>query len=438
VNRRKIALIFLPLFLLILILSPWASAPAPTVETAARPVRSESAPPRPPADEDPVTLSVAAALDEAEYVSLERMAESLAVELPNVRTNLVRVDPETAVSTFSRALRLGDSADILLMDSAWVRTFAVSGYLAPADGVYSGDPLSEPVDAVSAPLKWNGYWWGAPRDYDPYVLLWNADGLKALQGEGDLPRNLAEWTELAAESRTADYTVHWLALDTQDPLALLFWLEAAAGQRTDTLWEAKSGDPWSGTPAGEALALLDRERAGVLFAESSAAVRDALLNGQAAGAVLPYSEARRLASLPASSDNANAALTMDRSAWKLPYVWFRGTSYAITSAAREEEAARRWIAAMTSAERQEENWESFGKLPVSKSFYQGGDLLSLLPGGGSSASFPFQPPVDFDPGLPERLERLTGLWREFAFGSIDAEEWVRRWSGLSADLELHD
>ncbi|WP_276355946.1 extracellular solute-binding protein [Cohnella caldifontis] len=432
-NRRKIALIFLPMFLLILILSPWATAPAPSVESIARPVRTEPEPSRPPAavEKEPVRLTVAAALDEPEFEELQRMAESLALELPDIRADLVRTDPASAAGEFSRAAKLGEPADILLMDSARVKSFAVSGYLAPADGVFTGDVLAEPLEAVSAPLKWNGYLWGAPRDFDPYVLVWNPDVLKALLGENaSPPQTLAEWTDLAVKSRTSPQPAHWLAIDGRDPLALLFWVEAAAGQRTDTLWNGKGANPWSGTAFGEALALLERERAGAAFPQESGGIEDRLLTGEAAGVVLPYSEARKLAS------HAGTALTIDRSAWKLPYVWSRGTSFAISSRTKEVDAARKWIAAMAGEEPQEANWETFGKLPVSRSFYQSGGLSSLFPGGGS-ASFPFQPPAEFDPGLPERLDRLRGLWQEFADGAIGTDEWVRRWSGLSADLQFH-
>ncbi|WP_219637806.1 ABC transporter substrate-binding protein [Cohnella sp. CFH 77786] len=441
VARRKLALIFLLLFMFALLLSPWASAPSPPIASSPKPSANQAEPLRPAVEvKEPVSLRVAVPLDEAEFEELRKQNERQSYLFRDIRVVLERTDPADAYSAFRQAARLGEAADVMLLKNEWVKAFASSGYLVPADAAFVGEALSEQFDALSAPLKWNGYLWGVPRDFDPYVLVWNLAELRKVAGESAVPPpDLAGWADLAAKARASGGTVHLLALDAQDPLALLAWVEAVTGQRTDTLWQSDN-DPWNGTAKGEAIALLEREKAGVAFGVEGS-IADALAAGETMSAILPNSAAHRLASERSAS--GVAVFLADRYAWKLPFVWPRGRSFAISSRTQADEAARRWIAAMTDAAVQQANWTVSGKLPVYRSLYAnrsaGGGLSSLFPVGAAAASsFPGQPPAESGPELPGRLDRLGRLWSEFAAGKIGAADWIRRWPETLTDLQLDD
>ncbi|WP_164472623.1 extracellular solute-binding protein [Cohnella candidum] len=436
--RRKIALIFLPLFLFALILSPWASAPVPEASSPPRPAAGQTEEPALPAiaEEEPVRLRVAAALNEEEFEYFRKTIERQSYQLPDVTVELERTPPEEAFAAFGQASRIGEAADVMLVDNEWVKTFASSGYLMPADGAFVGEALAEQFDAVAAPLKWNGYIWAVPRDFDPYVLVWNLAALRTVTGESATPpQDLAQWSDLAAKSRALQDPVRWLAIDGGDPFALLAWVQAVSGQRTDTLW-SENGNPWSGTPRGEAMALLEREREGAAFGNGSRAIAETLAAGSVVSAILPYSVARKLTSEREGA--GSVILQMDRAAWKQPYAWPRGRSFVISSRTKAEDAARRWIAAMTDASVQTDNLSTNGKLPVYRSAYRSGSSVSSLFPGNSSSSFPYRSPVDFGPELPARLQELQKLWREFTSGTIGLEQWIGRWREASADFQLDD
>ena len=440
--RRKIALVSMLLFLMVLLLSPWASAPTPSSPASAddpdelqtltlSPDVSE------PADRPlaPVDLRVAAALKSSEFESLRRQSEKQAYQFRDIRVSFVRIDPAAAYSAYANASRVGEAADVMLMDNEWVKTFAVSGFLSPADSAFAGDALSEQFDALVSPLRWNGYMWGVPRDFDPYVLLWNLDALRTIAGDSEAspPDQLAQWQELAAASQALESPLNWLAIGGSDPLALLYWVQAVTGE-TPELFRG-DGNSWRDTPVGEALALLDLARSGVVFGRDLPEVVGALTSGDAAAAIVPYSEARKLA-----DGRLPDVLLADLSAWKQAYVWPRGRSFVISSRTKADDAARRWIAAITEPDVQRDQLQDTGKLPVYQSLYREMDdrELAALLSSGDAGAFPRSPLPDFGPDLPARLADLGGLWQDFAAGAMDAKSWVEQTAKLSTDAKLDD
>jgi len=95
---------------------------------------------------------------------------------------------------------------------------------------------------------------------------------------------------------------------------------------------------------------------------------------------------------------------------------------------------------MTESTVQQQNYALFGKLPVYRSLYSDKDiygLSALFPsGGGATAAFPYRSPSEEGPDLPERLQRIGGLWREFASGTIGVAAWPERWAHVLADAEF--
>ncbi|MDB4866818.1 MAG: extracellular solute-binding protein [Cohnella sp.] len=433
--RRKSALIFMLLFLTILILSPWAAAPSPIAPPAPVPDRRPSAEAVPAAPADPIQLRVAVALDDAEFRFLQKQNDDLAYRYRDIAVQLTRVDPDKAYDEFTKASQIGEAPDVMLLPNEWVIQFAASGYLLPADSAFVREALAEQFDALSASVKWNGYLWGVPRDFDPYVLVWNLSVLHTLLGDTAIsPQGPAQWAVLAEKSRGSRNAVSWLAINGQDGYALLAWLQTVTAQRTDTLWNG-GGSIWNGTPRGDAMALLDREKQKVTFTNMSSVTADLVVAGKTAAAVIPYSEAvkRILQNQHQTAGN----LEIDRSAWKLPYHWPRGRSFTVSSQTQAEDAARRWIAVMTEDQVQQANELAFGKLPVYRSMYGGGSSRASLISVNAAGVFPNMAPAELGPELPIRLRRLGQLWKEWTAGRLTVDDWVRRWPETSADLELN-
>jgi len=429
VARRKSALVFILLGMMVLILSPWANAPpsvSPTVSIS--PTLSispgEAVPPTAPVEEkEPSFLNVAVALDEQEFLVLDGQNREFMSRHSDITVHMTRIDPKLAYSSFLQASQLGEAADVMLLRSEWIKAFAVSGYLMPADAAFVGKALAEQFDAITAPLWWNGYLWGVPRDFDPHVVVWNFGLLRSWLGDNvALPLSIEQWAAAAAKSADSETRVSWLAIDRQDPLALLAWLENAAGHRTDGIWQ--SDDAWAGSPLGDALLLLESQLAGISFAEPHHAAEKLLTEEQALAAVMPYSEAARIL---AAADSGQS-LVIDHTAWKLPYVWSRATSYVISADTEDQETARIWIAEMTEPAKQLQNAKASGKLPVYRSLIDSDNRLSNLLPDKTAQTFPNQAPLDMEPWLPSRLRQLGEMWIDLTTGQLTAEEWKTAWS----------
>jgi ABC-type glycerol-3-phosphate transport system substrate-binding protein len=432
VNGRHYLWLIVLLVLSAMLLSPWITAP-PAQQSASRQPEQAARPSPRPLDEDaePVRLRVAAALGEPDFAALMKQSEEIGA-LRNIEVEWVRVDPSEAYDVFRKDARLGTAADVMLMPAEWVINFAVSGLLAPADSAFSGDGQSQQFAALTASLKWNGYIWGVPRDFDPYVLVWNMDALaEALGPSPDIPDNPGAWAELAEKSRAAANPVPFLALDRDEPLSLLAWAHAVAGERSDHIWEEKHA--WNKTLLGDALSLLDRERDHAVFAGGTADIAAAVSQGGVIAAVLPYSSAKLLMDVSPHSPS----LRMDLAPWKQPYVWPRSTVFTIYARTNAQEAATRWIAAMISEPMQLAHWMDSGKLPAQASLFERDFRLRSVLSGQAPDAFPYDSRYSMDPGLPQRLKLLAELWKDFADGVIGYEEWNVRWADLSAEFEFH-
>lgn len=455
VARRKIAFVIILFGMMALVLSPWSDSPrreaAPAVTVPEQ--QAEPSTELPVALKEPASLSVAVAMDEAAFKELASQNIRFRSRHPDITVTLTRVGPEEAYRYFARASAMDESADIMLLKNEWVNEFAASGYLLPADNAFTGKTLAEQFDAISSAVKWNDHMWGVPLDIDPYVLVWNTTLLREWLGEGvTLPLEIEQWSEAAARSEAGDAAptegdsqelvdpqlgeesgpVAWLSLDPREPHALLAWLENVTGERTDELWNG-AGESWDETALGAALRLLDSHRPGVQFSQREE-TEAKLLSGETLVAALPYSSAARLL----ERSEAEAALELDHSSWKLPYVWTRGTSYVISANTVAKEAAFTWITEMTTADVQSNNEQVLRRLPVYRSLYDGNTVLSNLLPSRTGQSFPNQASAAAGPRLPARLQQLSSLWESYAMEQRTLEEWKLGWNESLAKLQDDD
>lgn len=427
---RKSALVLILLSVMLFILSPWTEVPFRTSVPPPVPQEDSVATLKPVIAQAPSYLTVEAALGDAEFSILAEQNKLFMTRNRNVIVNLIQIQPDDAYRKFKQSLELGEAADVMLVSNEWVKPFAVSGYLLPADAAFVGAALAEQFAAVAAPSKWNGYLWGVPRDFDPYVMVWNTTLLRTFLGDNAvLPLSTEQWELLAAQSADMKPEISWLTLSPEDPLALLAWLDNAAGQRSDILIDSVY-EQWRDGAFDKALGILDRHKAGVTMDSDSMQAGRSVTEGRTVAAVIPISTATRLR----NETPPGGSIQVDRSSWNLPFVWPRGRSYVISSHTEVEEAAYAWIAEMTDAPAQIEYYRQLGLLPVYRSVYDGDlQLTNLLP-SRIGQRFPNEPPQSMEPELISRLAHLGEHWHGFALGRLALDDWKRQWLMNSTDF----
>ncbi len=433
---RKSVLVFLLLCIMVVILSPWADAPSPSSSFVPVHEGEAIAAEQQVIAQEISRLTVEVALGEPEFGTLARQSDAFSLRHPDINVELLRTDPEQAYLTYKQSSQMRESADVMLLSNEWVKEFAASGYLLPADAAFVGKALAEQFDALASPLKWNGYLWGVPRDMDPFVIVWNTDLLLNWLGEDVvLPLTIEQWTALAAKSAELLGTVTWLTIDRNDPLALLAWLENAIGERSDGLW-TRGSKSWEDTLFEKGLSVIEQQRSGVNFVDNTGEASRLLEDGATLAAVIPYSIAGPLVAGPRLGSEAK--LELDHRSWKLPFVWPRGSSFVISSNTEAEEAAYIWIAEMTDALNQLQNMEEGNKLPVYRSLYDSDRKLSNLLPDRTGQTFPNQSSLTIEPWHAARLKQLGIMWGSFAEGDITLEEWKKQWRDSLTDFELDD
>ena len=427
-SRRKSAVAVLLVALIVLVLSPWATAPSSVVPSTDRPPQESKSPaPTPTASEQPAVIRVAVPMEEAEFDALAQDNEAFELRHPDIRVELVRVQPQDARAAFRQEAKLGELPDIVLLPNEWVGEFAVSGYLLSVDAAYFGEAQSEQFDAVVAPLKWNGLWWAVPRDLDPYVVAWNRRVLgqvaPAPDGGTGAAAALERWRSLPKRLKDAGLSASWLALDDGDPQALLAFLTAAAGSRTDE-WLSRGSGVWNGQPLEGALSLLEQERSGVrLGTVGDAAFWQDWAEGKAAAAIMPYSAAWQAA----GRAELAAVTEIDRSMWEAPFVWPGGRSFALSARTAYADAARTWVSEMTDAAHQRSNYERSGRLPVYRSLYAGADGIRPSLSAAGARQFPNVAPASAGPELPAALDTVRSFGQRLLRGKLTVEEWKKKW-----------
>ncbi|MFC4305623.1 extracellular solute-binding protein [Cohnella boryungensis] len=416
---------------MVVVLSPWADAPPPSSSFIAVMEGEALATAEPEVEEEISSLLVEVAMDEGEFAALSALNEDFAFRHPDIEVELRRIAPEEAHEIYRQAAELEEAADIMLFENEWVKAFAAAGYLLPSDAAFAGKSLAEQFEALSGPLKWNGFLWGVPKDMDPLVLVWNTELLSAWLGEGvALPLTVEQWTAAAKAGAEAGGAQSWLAMDGHDPLALLAWMESATGERSDDWW-TRGSSVWSGTVQEQALALLVQQLAGVAFTDDDRQAIQAVRAGDVLAAIVPNSEAAALER--ELNAEGSSALEIDHRSWRLPFTWPRGRSYVISSRTASEEAASVWIAEMTAEQAQLQQMEQRDLLPVYRSFYDGDRQLSNLIPGRANQAFPSLSPELSGPEASERLRQLGELWSGLSEGRLTLDAWKAQWGEAFAD-----
>ncbi len=303
-------------------------------------------------------IHVNVSLPEPQFEQLKELNRNFIMKYPHIQVELAN-EPVKSVAYESWELesQQGEGADIFLLDSSWIKTFAVRGYLKPVDSMMTGDILSDQLAGLLEPLKWNGYLWGVPRDVNPYVIVWS----KVLLEEAGLTEPPADWKayqDVAAKVITIHPEASILNWSPGDLRQQLIWLKSFQ-QGSSRLLSIVPLDEFQITQ----LAWLQTMESHIsnLSMEVIHPLNAAFQDMRLLAAVMPWTNYELL------SESIRSKLTVDQG--QISFPWLNGRSYAISSNSESEEEAILWIQEMTDANNQQLQYNEAGELPTRASLY---------------------------------------------------------------------
>ncbi|MCM3626466.1 extracellular solute-binding protein [Paenibacillus glycanilyticus] len=375
-------------------------------------------------DEEPMeSIVVTVSMSAEEFAYLEEANDRFRLKYPDIHVQLHNIESkEEAYTAWKQDLMLGSSSDIMLMDSGWIREFAVMGLLEPVDNVNTANTVSDQPAKLLAPLKWNSYLWGIPYDADPSVLVWNK-AMLAEQNMAEPPKAWANFKELASRLTASGEAPETLLYLPGDFSGMAAWL-----------------DGWSSADKrGAGDLLLSEESADRLKETASLTIPGTVLNNRLLGtemenkqllaSVIPWSAYKGL------SRSEQDKLVMDKN--KLCNVWLGSRSFVVSAASDKAESAFTWIQEMTGVTEQENAYERFGKLPAKNSLYE------ISGYSGTAAQYPpswllpllneepiSEPPA---PSWHREWNRWQALWKLYASGAADIASFIQSVTASSSD-----
>lgn len=377
-------------------------------------------------DEKPMeTIVVTVSMSSEEFAYLEEANERFRLKYPDIHVELKNIaSKEEAYSAWKQELMLGSSSDVMLMESGWIREFAVMGLLEPVDNVNTANTVSDQPAQLLAPLKWNSYLWAVPYDADPSVMVWN----KAMLAKTNLaepPGDWASFRELANDlsaSGEASGTPVYLPGDYSGIAA---WL-----------------DGWSSADKrGAGYLLLSEESANRLKETVSLTLPTSAMNNRLAGtemanqrllvSVIPWSVYKAL------SSSEQDKLIIDKN--KIRNAWLGSRSFVVSAKTEKSEAAFSWIKEMASVTELKNNYKRFGQLPAKNSLYE------ISGYSGTTAQYPpswwlpllneepvSEPPA---PNWHREWSRWESLWKLYTAGATDIAAFIQSVTASSSNKQ---
>lgn len=362
-------------------------------------------------EQEPGKIKVAVQLSDAQFLRLQQMSQKV-MEGSHIQVELTNLAEDQDYETIREELELGDSPDILLLGNTWVRRFASGGYLLPTESYYSGSLTGEVLSASLTQNEWNGYVWAVPMDADPYVWVYDPDRLKELGM--DFPLTQAEWKKLINEYLKHQPFPYLLAIDYNDPYAVISLMWQLA-ERSGTTSVEDLFKPTEGMET--TLQQLDLLRPFLVNFHGFGGGEEAwakLRNGEIALALVRWSEAEQH-----TYQNIKMAYPAKDNG-----MWVDGRSYAVSARSKNIEAAGEWISAMTSQLQQRQWFEMTGNLPVLKTmYYQAArnGLPSWLPASLINGK---EAPLPVGAELPSSMEKYAVISSAFLNGELALQSYM--------------
>ncbi|WP_338555661.1 extracellular solute-binding protein [Paenibacillus sp. KS-LC4] len=423
----------LALFIIIFLLLNFSDSTLNRAENLNRDTNAEPAGGEEQADQSQI-LNVTVSMAEDEFSKLKEATNSYQMKHVNTMVKLTNIaDEGDGYAQWKKALELGAAPDIMLMNSEWVREFAVRGLLNPVDVPSTSDTMAERPARLLDPLRWNSYLWGIPADANPYVTVWN----KTLLADAGLSKPPADWsafTNLLHKLESGAKAWQALYVEPHNVASLLVWLDewTAAGEGAGASYlkfdskavqeQLKRLDSISGRITSSALA------------DYSLSIGTQMEERHIVAASIPWSIYSKL------SAKEQNKLLLDKGA--MHDVWLGSRSYVVAGTSEMKEEAFTWIKEMVEIGGQQQSYALTGKLPAKNSLYTGGE--NSIESGTAKAGGPpqwwlkvlngepsAQPP---DPDWHERFLHTQLLWQQYVEGEITMKAFIQTIQAIGKPL----
>ncbi|HZG78241.1 MAG TPA: extracellular solute-binding protein, partial [Paenibacillus sp.] len=200
-----------------------------------------------------ISLEAVVSLDARAFEGLRRATERFESTHPDVAVSLRNVGADELRDEVRNATETGDAPDVMLYPTEWVRREAAFGRLLSLDDYISAERQSQWFETVRGAVRWNGYLWGVPADWDPYVFVFRTDDPFA-GGFAASPPTVSTWLALEDGTGPSDDAAygetllrHWstkgdeAASASSEAAAQAEGVEAGAGASTVPEAEGATG-----------------------------------------------------------------------------------------------------------------------------------------------------------------------------------------------------
>ncbi|MGC5773780.1 hypothetical protein [Paenibacillus pabuli] len=298
-------------------------------------------------------LKIVVSMSETDFESFKRMANEVAAS-QHVEINLHNLEPDTYKRVLDNQFSVGESGDIILLDSAEVQYHAKKGHLYPLNGTTLSKSLGETVVGLREWTEWNGYQWGMPFDFDAYVLAARSPFLDEA-GLTGLPENKDQWIKLVQQA--AQDGTDLIRINLNDLHAVSAWLnQFEPGMAPDKIKKAQTS---SQTEAYQPIIqLLDQIQSHITVESINPTIT---ASDEQTGAPMVVTLLSHLLSENqhgASEQNSTKGIAF-RTLEPL-----RSRSLVIAAGSLEAEEASRWVEGMTSSSVQSKWYQQANYLPA--------------------------------------------------------------------------
>ncbi|WP_405153325.1 extracellular solute-binding protein [Paenibacillus sp. FSL K6-0108] len=298
-------------------------------------------------------LEIVVSMSEKDFTLFKRIANEVATS-QHVEISLRNLEPDTYKQVLDNKFSVGESGDIILLDSEEVQYHAKKGHLYPLNGTTLSKSLGETMVGLREMTEWNGYQWGMPFDFDAYVLAARSSFLDEA-GLTDLPENKEQWVKLVQQAKQ-DRT-DLLSINSNDLHAVSAWLnQFEPGMTPDKIKKAQTSGQTESYQ--QVIQLLDQIQSYLTVKSKNPTISS---SGEQTEAPMVVTLLSRLLSV-----NQGVA-SKQGSSEKIAFSALeslRSRSLVIAAGSLEAEEASRWIEGMTSSPVQTEWYEQANYLPA--------------------------------------------------------------------------
>lgn len=321
-------------------------------------------------EDEHAPVEIVVSMPPEDFLVFETIANQVATST-RVEIQLRNVEQDTFESVLDSEFAIGDSGDVILLDSNEIQEYAKRGYLYPLNGTTLSKSLGETVIPLREMTEWNGYQWAMPFDFDTYVLAARSAFLTKA-GLDTLPQREDQWIKLIQQTSSAGTKL--LSIDSNDIYATSAWLNHfEPGLATDRMMNAEQGSLLEGDYQQE-LRLIEQIQPHLqLEAE----------NTEFSGELQPNEVPMTVISLSKLLDENKTIMQNTGSLKQIALTALmpiKSRSFVITTGSSETDGASRWIEGMTSASLQSEWFQQAHYLPAKQEEMnaQSGKLASLF------------------------------------------------------------